>query len=415
MTSTTKRWAALARPSFRRLLVGSSLSSFGDSALYLSLGIWAKDLTGSNAAAGGVFLAQGLPSLLAPLTGHLVDRHRRKPVLLTANALTGLAVLALLLVHTRDQLWLMYAVAICYGASFTVIGPAKVGLVKDLLPDRDLAGANASFTTIGQGLRLVSPLAGAALYANFGGGSLALLDAATFLVAIGMIATVRVTESPIPPAERVAMRERLLAGIRYLRTVPTLGRIVVAEVTAMLVLGFYESLTFAVVAALGRPPSFFGVLMSVQAFGSVIGGLASAALIHRIGEGRTLGVALVAWVVASLVYMIPSMPVACIALIVFGVAVPLNAVALATATQRFTPARLIGRVAASITMLGNVAQTLSIAVGASLIDWVDYRVLLVIVAAGAAVALCVLRRPGERHYRRRARSTPVSIGRMNSP
>jgi hypothetical protein len=47
---------ALSDRQFRRLLAGNALSSFGDSALYLSLGIWAKDLTGSNAAAGpGVF------------------------------------------------------------------------------------------------------------------------------------------------------------------------------------------------------------------------------------------------------------------------------------------------------------------------------------------------------------------------
>ena len=47
----------LADRGFRRLLVGQSISNFGDTCLYLSLGIWAKDLTGSNSAAGGVFLA----------------------------------------------------------------------------------------------------------------------------------------------------------------------------------------------------------------------------------------------------------------------------------------------------------------------------------------------------------------------
>ena len=58
--------SALGDARFRRLLIGNSVSSFGDSALYLSLGIWAKDLTGSNAAAGAVFFALGLPILFAP-------------------------------------------------------------------------------------------------------------------------------------------------------------------------------------------------------------------------------------------------------------------------------------------------------------------------------------------------------------
>ena len=54
---------------FGRLLVGQTLSGVGDSALYLTLGIWAEDLTGSNAAAGLVFVFLGLPALFSPLLG----------------------------------------------------------------------------------------------------------------------------------------------------------------------------------------------------------------------------------------------------------------------------------------------------------------------------------------------------------
>jgi len=53
---------AFADGRFRRLLIGQSLSTFGDTALYLTLGIWAKSLTHSNAAAGGVFLVIGCPA-----------------------------------------------------------------------------------------------------------------------------------------------------------------------------------------------------------------------------------------------------------------------------------------------------------------------------------------------------------------
>jgi hypothetical protein len=47
------RFGALRDRRFRRLFAGQALSSFGDTAMYLTLGIWAKTLTGSNAAAGG--------------------------------------------------------------------------------------------------------------------------------------------------------------------------------------------------------------------------------------------------------------------------------------------------------------------------------------------------------------------------
>ncbi len=175
---------ALRDHRFRRLLVGGSVSSFGDSALYLSLGIWAKDLTGSNAAAGGVFLALGLPYLAAPLAGHLVDRARRRPLLIVTNALAAGAVLGLLGVRSATQLWLIYAVAFGYGASSIVIAAGGTALVKDLLVDADLVGANAAYATTSQGLRIASPLVGAAIYSRLGGDILALFDVATFMAAI---------------------------------------------------------------------------------------------------------------------------------------------------------------------------------------------------------------------------------------
>jgi MFS family permease len=379
---------------FRRFLVGSSLSSFGDSALYLTLGIWAKDLTGSNAAAGAIFLAQGLAALSAPFAGHLADRVPRRRLLIVTNATTALVVLALLAVQSTAQLWIMYVVAIAYGAAFGILAASGAGLIKDLVADEDLAGANAALTTFGQGLRIASPLVGVALYAGFGGGAVAMLDAATFLAAIGALVTIRVSETPVRPGRKVPVRVQLLAGAAHLRRTPLLRQVVVVSVAAMLVLGFYESLTFAVIAALDRPPSFFGVLMSVQAAGSIAGGLVTTRVIRRLGEARTLGVALLAWAVASLAYAVPSVAVAFTALTLFGIAVPLYAVAVATATQRYTPPRLQGRATAAVGMATKLTQTMSISVGALLVDRVGYQPLLLTVAAVVtSAALPILLHP----------------------
>jgi MFS family permease len=381
---------ALRDPRFRRLLIGNSTSSFGDSALYLTLGIWAKDLTGSNAAAGLIFLAQGLPYLAAPLAGHLVDRVKRRPLLVTTNAACAIAVLSLLTVHSSAELWVMYAVSFAYGTAGIIIGAAGAGLLKDLLADDDLASANAANTTISQGLRIISPLVGAALYARFGGGSVAVLDAITFAFAIGALWTVRISERARQPDLASSVRSQLLAGVVHLRRTPLLAQVTVTAAVAMLVLGFYESVTFAVIAAIGRPPSFFGVLMAVQAVGSIAGGLVVTKVIKRIGEARTLGVSLVAWVVASLLYIAPTLATACVALTVFGMAIPLYAVAVATATQRHTPPGLQGRVNTASETAINLSQTVSIAVGAALISTVDYRYLLlaaVVVLSVAAVPI----------------------------
>lgn len=70
-----------------------------------------KDLTGSKGAAGLVFLAVGLPILISPLLGHLVDRGRRQPLLIAVNAGAAVGVLVLLRVEDVGQLWVLYVVA----------------------------------------------------------------------------------------------------------------------------------------------------------------------------------------------------------------------------------------------------------------------------------------------------------------
>ena len=54
----------LAHRDARLFLVGQSLSLLGDTALWLALGLWVKELTGSSSAAGLVFLCIVAPQLL---------------------------------------------------------------------------------------------------------------------------------------------------------------------------------------------------------------------------------------------------------------------------------------------------------------------------------------------------------------
>jgi MFS family permease len=386
--------SALRDARFRRLLIGQSLSSFGDSALYLSLAIWAKDLTGSNAAAGAVFLALGAASLLAPVGGYLVDRAtQRRRLMMITDAATAVVVLALLLVHTRQQLWLLYAVAFAYGLSANVIGPATTALVKDMLAEDDLGSFNALRQTLRQGLRLLSPIVGAALYASAGGGSLAVFDAMTFGASIAAVASLRVVESAPPAIAGVPFRAQLEAGFAHLFGQPVLRRLSLVSAAAMLAIGFYESIDFAVVAALGEPPSFFGTLMSIQAAGSIVGGLVVSRMMRRLGESRAVGIGLGCFALASAALTATWMWVVVAAVVVLGAGITFFVVGLYTALQRRTPPRLQGRVGAASYVLTDIPQTLSIGVGAALITAVSYRLLLaVLVLATVCSAIALLAR-----------------------
>src|SRR4051794_20603101 len=153
-----------ATRSFRRLYLGLTASMFGDSLMLIVLSMWVKTLTGSNGAAGLTFLWMTAPALLAPLFGYVVDRVPRRTFLVVANLASAAMMLPLLLVHDEGDVWIVYAVAFCYGISFVVVPAALNGLLKDLLAEDVLVEANASLGVTREGLRLVGPLIGAATF-----------------------------------------------------------------------------------------------------------------------------------------------------------------------------------------------------------------------------------------------------------
>lgn len=61
-----------------------------------------------------------------------------------------------------------------------------------MLSDAQLGPANAMFMTIDQGLRILTPLVGAGLYAIYGGPALAFVTAALLVVTAAGLLTVRV-------------------------------------------------------------------------------------------------------------------------------------------------------------------------------------------------------------------------------
>jgi len=370
----------LAHRDARLLLAGQTLSAFGDWALLIVLAIWMRTLTGSSAAAGMTFFVFGAGALAAPLGGLLADRVRRRPLMIASDVVLGAGVLLLLLVRDRGDAWLIYLVALLYGLGGTVFYPARSALLRLMLPEELLVDANGALAATREGLRVVAPLAGAGLYAAFGGGVVAILDSATFAASAALLARMRVAEAPPKPPEHQFRRE-VSAGVRHvLRTLP-LRRVVIGLTVALLVVGFAETLIFSVIAHLGKPPSFFGVLSTIQGAGSIAGGITAAALVRRIGEVRVVGLGLAAFAVADILLIGSSLPVILVAGPLAGIGIAWAIVGFSTALQVYTPLAIQGRVSAAADLSLSTAQTVSIATGAALSTVVDYRILFFAMAA----------------------------------
>src|SRR5699024_4440922 len=152
----------------------------------------------------------------------LADRVRRRPLLIASNLVAGGAVLGLLGVDGASDIWLLYLVTVVYGALGSLNAAAQSGLLRTMLADDQLGPANALFMTIDQGFRILTPLVGAALYALWGGATLAVATAVMLGITALGLALVRVHEpKPAPVDLAEAAKDTgwraLAAGFAHLR------------------------------------------------------------------------------------------------------------------------------------------------------------------------------------------------------
>ncbi|MER5515035.1 MFS transporter [Streptomyces sp. NPDC002763] len=365
-------------------LTGVVVSGFGSSALWLVSGVWVKDLTGSDGLAALCTAALWAPTLLGPALGTLADRVRRKPLLIRLNLALAVLLFLLWTVDSPGSVWLLFTVLVLYGAAGVVEDAANSALVAAAVDPALLGDFNGLRMTAREGMKLVAPLTGAALYTAYGGPSVAVLDAGTFVLAAGVCALLRVREERPRPATG-SWRRGTAEGVRLLWGHPALRPLVRAGGATMCLASLGSSLNYAVVDALGHSPAYTGVLYAVQGVGSVAVGLVSGPALRRLGERRfaAYGIALTGVALAARAVPYDAVVLACAA--AGGLGLPCVLIAAYTAVQREIPAAALGRATATADTLMFTPNVIGLAVGAALVELVDHRVLLA-VFGGALLA-----------------------------
>jgi predicted MFS family arabinose efflux permease len=381
-------WSA---PGFPRLSAAWVATNLGDSALYLMIAVWVKELTGSDVAAGFVFVALGLPAILAPFIGMLADRMPRRRLLVINNLALVPIVLSLLLVSGASQLWLVYAVVFVYSAAGYVTASAQSGIIRAMLRDDQLASGNGVLSTIDNGLRLVSPLIGTALFVWLGAPAVIILTAACFGAAAIVVAGLPVgAAAPDREPGRGYFRE-LVAGFEQLFAPRSLRIVTIAAAIGFGATGLLNIIVFPALDQMQADPAAIGVLVPIQGAGAVLGGLLSATLVTRWGEGRAAAFGLLLVAAGSVPFAFGSVVLGGVGMFVLGIGIPPTVVAFSTLRQRLTPDALQGRTGAAGNVVINLPQTVVSIIGAGLLSVVDFRALIWVavaaVLAGAATAL----------------------------
>ena len=283
--------ATLRQRNFALLWIAGLISVAGDFALVAALPLHAYALTGSAIATGGVIAAALLPRVvLGSMAGVLVDRWDRRWTMMAADLLRAMTLLPLLAMGSADALWLLYLVRFATSTLTLFFNPAESALLPRLVGKERLVTANA-LNALNDNLgRLVGPALGGVVYATSGLGVVVLADATTFLVSALCIAAIRIPT----PQERIAVDpapttggrrffQEWRAGIEVIRRDRTLSVIFLAVSVGVLGEGtFAVGFVPLVVRVLDGGAEAVGLLLSAQAMGGIVAGVAIARMAARV-------------------------------------------------------------------------------------------------------------------------------------
>lgn len=344
----------LRRPLFRRLALTYGVNELGDWMGIVALSVLVFDRTGSAMATAGLFLGtRFLPALIAPVLVAKVEQPPPRfalPVIYCGEA-AAFGALALLAGNGFFLAGVVVLAAIDGALALTGRALTRAVVAALLEPAGELRSGNAVLNVAFTASAALGPGIAGLIVAGFGVQSALLADAASFY-AIGWIL---LTAGPLPQAERDPglVRDRVRAGLAYIREKPTLRRLLIAQGAAFVF--FAAVIPIEVIYSkqtLGASDSGYGLLLASWGVGMVLGSIVFAAVRRAPLPVLLLFSTLVVGAGYLGLAAAPTLAVACAASVLGGAGNGVQWVSVISAVQELTAAGMQARVVSVLESIG---------------------------------------------------------------
>lgn len=250
-------------------------------------------LHGSATQIGWLNSARWLPYLvLGVVVGALVDRHARRPIMITTDLVQAALLAAIPLLWWWDLLSFpaLLAIVMAYGTAAVINSAAAMSFLPRLVAPRHLQRAHARTDGTDAVAMTTGPALGGLLVSALGAPVAVLVDALTYVYSAVVLSRIKVTE-PRPKAG-VTARGLVLEirdGVRWAYRGSGLATLAIS--THGWFIG--NAIVWVVLAPyalndLSLTPFQFGIIGAVGGVGALLGAAVTTAVGVRLGTGRTI-------------------------------------------------------------------------------------------------------------------------------
>ncbi len=315
--------AALSHRDFRRFWFGALVSNTGGWMQNAAVPVVAFGLAGSPGDVGITGFFQYVPFMVMGLVGGaLADRYPRRRLLIATQVAQSAFALALFALVATDSATTLSLSAVAFGAGLAggLNVPIWQSFVTELVPRDTLLNAVTLNSAQFNAARALGPFLAGVVIAAWGAAAAFALNAASYLVVIGVLTVIRGTSDQRVVAAGQRFVTRVRAGARHLRASPP----IVACCVAIIAVAGLGSPLFSYLPVIGENElgvtgARLGLLFGAAGAGSVLFTpllLTVAPRIRRAlllaGSMSLYGVSVVATGLA------PTYPLVLVALLAFG-------------------------------------------------------------------------------------------------
>jgi MFS family permease len=381
---------------------GETVSLFGTQVTLLALPLTAVlTLHATAPQLGFIRFVEALPYVLFTLVfGAWVDRRRRRPVMILANAARALLIglVPLLAILGQLQLSLLAVIAFAVGVFTVLFDVTWLAYVPTLITTDELVEANGKVATSASAAEVAGPGLGGLLVQVLSAPVALVADAISYVVSTITLLAIRAPETAphVQPGQRGRLLREIGVGISVVWCNLNLRAIMVMSGLWNMLFGIADTVfVLYAVRELRIGAGTLGAIFAVGAIGGLIGSAISTRLGQRGRFGPVLGVAFtfgtVPWLLLPAVAGPVTVEVAAFTLAYFLVRTGLGlwSVLVLSYRQAVTPNHLLGRVGASLRFVSYGLGALGFLFAGALTSFLSLRETLWLAAGGFVAILLV--------------------------
>lgn len=378
---------------------GQSVSLLGTQVTRLALPLTAVLLLRATPAQMGALGAlEYAPFLLFTLVaGVHVDRSRRRPILIAADAGRAALLLAVpaLALAGALRIELLYAVAFLVGVCTVWFYLANQAYIPALVPPERTVAANARLAASESAADMIGPGLGGLLVQALAAPLALLADALSYVVSVATLWRIRAVEpTPPRPERRLPVRAEIGEGFRVTFGNPYL-RALLGEAASYNLFWQVVQTVFLLYAvrALGMSPGALGLVLALGSAGAVLGALVTGRAARIVGVGRVIVASVALSDLAPLLLPLApgasrlSAPLLALGLFATGAGTTACNVHTVSLRQRLVPAHLQGRMNACYRLVAYGSIAVGALLGGLLGERVGLRTTLLVGALGLLTSL----------------------------